>query len=555
MDRMASDEPSPAARERLARAREERRRRAQERRQRRRAEIGIHAILLALGVVVTVFFLTSRSAGGDWAWTQLPLDDDWIHLAYADNLVEHGGFHYNPGEPEAGMSSPLWVVMLAGVLATGIGPVAAAKGLSIALGLAVPSLTYRLARELGVGKVPAVAVGAYAAIDPNLAFARVSGMEVALTAVLLLLGLVAALRRRYLALGLCCGLMIVTRPELSVAIVLLAGAVFFEHYLGRDEAAAPGIDRQDASVAARLLVPVLLLGSLWALHNYTVNGTALPNTYFVKHDYGLGLLEPENLVAIFRGYFQHTALLGGVWAIAVVGLGVYAVTRQFRWTRVPELAVTLVPWALVLAVSTSVRLRPAYWNFGQRRYLDFLLPVLVVMAVYGFTLLLRAIERLWGRRGVRTAWSVAMLLAVLVGVRAGIRLPEMASEYSWSCENIARANVEIGTWIAENTPSDALVAVSDAGAQAYYDERYTIDLLGLNTHEAIGRPIAELLPDFRPDYAILYSYPEIEALPYLVRVRSYVPERNVILGGNEIVVYRVDREELPTLEEYYESLE
>src|SRR5690606_3109071 len=39
-----------------------------------------------------------------------PLDDAWIHLAYAKSLRLGDGLSYNPGDWETGASSPLWVL-------------------------------------------------------------------------------------------------------------------------------------------------------------------------------------------------------------------------------------------------------------------------------------------------------------------------------------------------------------------------------------------------------------------------------------------------------------
>jgi len=47
----------------------------------------------------------------------LPLDDAWIHLGYARNLLAHGYYTYNPGSVQTGATSPLWTLTLAAGLA------------------------------------------------------------------------------------------------------------------------------------------------------------------------------------------------------------------------------------------------------------------------------------------------------------------------------------------------------------------------------------------------------------------------------------------------------
>ncbi|MBI3539271.1 MAG: hypothetical protein HY076_03250, partial [Candidatus Eisenbacteria bacterium] len=161
-------------------------------------------------------FIGDRAPGTSAARDGFPLDDAWIHMVYARSLAREGGFHYNPGVPEAGMTSPLWVIALAPVhLIThdDRAAVMGAKILSLVSGMVSVAALGLLAFELGESAPVAVAVATLAALDPALTFARTSGMEPALFTALVLLALTFACRGRALAAALCCGLGVLARPE------------------------------------------------------------------------------------------------------------------------------------------------------------------------------------------------------------------------------------------------------------------------------------------------------------------------------------------------------
>ncbi len=135
----------------------------------------------------------------------LPLDDTWIHLDYARSLATQGFFYYNPGVVEAGMSSPMWVILLAIPLKLGIGPAASAKMLSFVFSILTAFAAYHLAVDLTHSSWVGWVAGILCTLEPNFSFARVSGMEVPLLSFLLLTALLASHRRRFTIAGILFG--------------------------------------------------------------------------------------------------------------------------------------------------------------------------------------------------------------------------------------------------------------------------------------------------------------------------------------------------------------
>jgi len=61
-----------------------------------------------------------------WALRGYITDDTFIHLRYAENLLHHGEFSFNPGQSSYGATSPLWIFGLAMLLKLGLSPFVAA---------------------------------------------------------------------------------------------------------------------------------------------------------------------------------------------------------------------------------------------------------------------------------------------------------------------------------------------------------------------------------------------------------------------------------------------
>ena len=75
--------------------------------------LGVLAIVCLATALLALFLQVELDlTGGELG---VPLDDAWIHYQFARNLSRGNGFGYNPGEPTAGSTAPLWTLLLAGV--------------------------------------------------------------------------------------------------------------------------------------------------------------------------------------------------------------------------------------------------------------------------------------------------------------------------------------------------------------------------------------------------------------------------------------------------------
>lgn len=334
------------------------------------------------------------------------VDDMYIFLRYADNLVHGRGLVYNPGERVEGFSSPVWVLLLAlGAPFGGVG-VGWSKLLAVASLAALFAGIDRFARErLALGAPAALLACAFAALNSYLISWSLWGLETPLFLALLLwtavlAGRVAegAGRRDRIALGVVAGLFALSRPEAPLFLAALGAAAALEPL-------RPAAIRERL---ARLRLPGLAaLAPLlaWLLFRRAYYGLWWPHTYYAKHLSGFHANHLAPLWGQGAGRLELVFLWGGL-ALAVL----LAARRR-----------SLVPLLVALAAAGFTATAFLDWMPNVRH----LLPLYLVLP-FGWAW---AAERAatWRRaeaagwRGRAPAWTAAAAAAaVLLGAGLGI---------------------------------------------------------------------------------------------------------------------------------------
>jgi hypothetical protein len=493
------------------------------------SQVKLGLIFLAAHVVAALIFLLDRTPGTAAALVGFPLDDAWIHMVYARGLAALQGFAYNPGQLETGATSPLWVILLVPASAAsrvfGISVVLPVKLTGILVGAGASLTAARLARSLSLGVAVELSAGLAIAVDPALAFAQVSGMEVLLAAALALWGLAeVAADRKWLA-AVIAGLLPLARPEMTLlAVGLLALLQWRMH-------------QQRRSMRDRLLVlvPALVCVGGWGAYCLAVSGHPLPSTFYAKFN-------------ARSEYFSHNvALLFGrllpAWPWFAYGAGfalwIVGARRLLRRGVVGWLA-ALFPVVYLLAVAGSQSLpqvRPFYW---QRYFLPALPGILFCVATGAVRIAVWA----WQRRRAPRAWvSVAVALALLVGALVDLpfALKRVAGLYAWNCQNVEELDVAMAMWVREHVPPGQVVAVVDAGAARYFGEHPIFDVMGLNNHRFLHRNGSSVALD---GIDIFTAFPQM--VPRIRESRDWQAVHRVSTAHlticdcpqNEIVAYR-----------------
>ncbi len=553
----------------------------------RGAERALLLLPIAFALATWLGFLGDRAPGTPAARDGFPLDDAWIHFVYARSLVDEGGFNYNAGVPETGMTSPLWVVLAAGahsvvgdrpraraanegataeaaapatdtpVSAPARNPawrvVLGAKILSLFCGLAGVVALYALARALGEGRAVALAAACLFALDPSLTFARASGMEVPLFIALVLGALLAAIRARPILAGLAAGLSIVARPEGVVVLPIVAALLARGEVLRRPRAA-----RTLAAAALLAILPSLL----YAIFCLRATGAPLPNTFYAKFT-PQNPLSAGTLETIAFGWRHYVA---GNLPYFTLGIGaILAVAGIVRAASMRNTAALLTlaagPILFVSALATR-GFAPGHFFYWER-WLIPAFPFLLLAIAMGLGAFRDAAAAIVSRgdnarvrtrdaassrtRGVAGA-ALFVALAALALWPLPHALRERSHAFAWNCQNIEEMNVALGRWIDATLPRGTGIAVNDAGALRYFGNRPTVDLLGLNDHTILRRdpslgvrPLAER----GVEYFVIFPswFRDLGSVIRLVPVYEVRSPHYTICEGEQdlMVVYKWER--------------
>jgi hypothetical protein len=406
------------------------------------------------------------------SWGYL-LDDSFIALRYARNLIEGHGLVFNPGEPVEGYTSLTLVLLAALFLELGIDPLAGLAAVSAGAAAAVLVLAARLERELA-GRDTARGELSLAPLlllaTPAFAWWAFRAMETMLFAALLLAALalarLEARRDRWLGSGLLFALATLTRPEGALLFALaVAGLALVERRWRGDWR---HLARHGANAAAF----AALAGSYvaWRAAYY---GELLPNTFYAKVTGGPGQL------ATGLRYLRDFCLGSPVLAAGLLfPLGPAWPQLRAR-LREPGLALAIHAVLLgyvVYVVAVGADFMP---------WLRFFVPVLPLAAVLAAAVL-RAFPVPARARGPLLAG-----LALLQGA-AGFAGDEPYRAFV--AHRTAVVGERVGEWLGQRLAPADWIAVNTAGSLPWASRLPTIDMLGLTDAQIARRPVYVVTP-------------------------------------------------------------
>ncbi len=473
-------------------------------------------------------------ACGGWLLRGYITDDTFIHLRYAENLLELGEFSFNPGQSTYGATSPLWIFGLVILLKLGVSPLLAAWTLGALTGLGVILFLNLILDRMSFPEHWKIAFLAVCASDVWFLRWTFSGMETPLATLLLVVLLWPLfsgrdrgwgvtredLWVRYLAWGAAAGLAGLTRPEfLVIAPLALSWLLWFEYYRAVEGSGDRLQSRPHRPLLAAIIGWVLVVGP-WLLFANKTFGRITPGTASAK-SVATSFAPMDWVFSMIQSLKQLAVVQGPLWGTVIL-LVLLVLYRNRSWepdetnrsdglrlglpmldeaddpipqrNRLPGFAPASVwsPVALMgIAMTWTVALLGAYAVKGVwviSRYVSPLTPViLLALAVFTEWLMSGRQVRKSGLLLGRISISIAIVLTLVLNW--GIMLTQVVPHAQKFPVGLQECYVGFGEWLNENTDPDAVVAALDIGALGYASERNVLDLMGLVSPEilAMGR--------------------------------------------------------------------
>ncbi|MBI1804766.1 MAG: hypothetical protein HY033_13580 [Ignavibacteriae bacterium] len=419
-------------------------------------------IIVALPVIVAFFYMT---ASRHFSYTP---DGTYIYLQFAKNVVRGAGIAFNAGEPTYGVTSPLWLFVIALGGKLGLDLYMAAKAMDLvfaSLGLvAFFFVAYEVIRN---GVVALCATVAFSVDAWYLRWAG-SGMETSLSVLLVLLTFLFCLRNEYFLSIVFAALLTLVRLEA----ILMVGLIILDAYINSQN------KRRALKLGTALLVVYSALIVPWFLYARMTFGSAVPTAAMGNIGFKFTI---DAMAPTFTNVLETIVAPNGVAIAVLIVAGIVLLMKRKDLVSLDPSEESTEKFFIfrqsLIGVGWIALISLFYISMKTGVVSRYLLLVTPFIVIYAFLFLMRAILLLPWRRFAYAAVFVFAALVMLQNqvfyrsiVLPGIEAFEVGME---GCL------IPIGKWLAENTPAGSSVVVGDIGAIGYHSDRRVFDTAGL----------------------------------------------------------------------------
>jgi hypothetical protein len=456
-----------------------------------------------------------------------PLDDAWIHQTFARNLIEYKEWSFNPGNPTAGSTSPLWTILLSGADILNLSPLYWAYFLGGLFFIITCLLVINIINQAHLVE-KWLLIGFIVALIPlewHLIWAAASGMETMLFSLLVTFVFYLLLREEIkpIIIGLIIGLAVWVRPE-GITLLGPAGLLIIYQNIKNPKSLLINLTKLIGSLIF-VLLPYLYL-------NYSLSGSVWPNTLLAKQIEYKSNLQTNQLIQFFRLF---GVILVGSNLFLLPGF-IFGLLSAIKTRKLDQISIYL--WLFGFILLYAVKL-PVTYQHG--RYLIPIIPVYLYLSILG---LFNFIEIISSRRIGWVIGQVWLLSSIFISIGFYIL---GAKAYASDVAIIETEMVEPSRWIKNNTPPNAVIAAHDIGALGYFSDRFVLDLAGLINKDVVPivtnpGALTKYLKGSKAEYLMIFPNWYSESLvPESQSVYKDIFPYATQAGGESMEIYKLKK--------------
>ena len=467
-------------------------------------------ILLPVLVSVAAGIYFIYSANKTNGYFGFPLDDPWIHLTFAKNLIEYGSFSYFKNElVTSGSTSPIYTLLLSLFYIFSNNEFIISYLLGVVFGgLVLYMLTKLSFLQFKNSGLLAILVALLIALQPRLNLINVSGMETSMFIFLIASSLFAYQSKKIVLLGISLGLTIWCRPDGFVLWIAIALDYFLRKtFLGKNISPSSEQNINFREIGTAFSIAAIFAGAYF-IFNYILSGSVLPNTFSAKIEY----YSQRNRILFIKDevlkYFSEAEFIL-IWLPFLFYLLMIiksTIKREYNTYLV------FVLFIIGLIAVYYIKL-PFAHRFG--RYLMPVIPFYILIAVAGIEKIISFIQARFSKGRSTFPNIIFIAYAIAVIILFGYQNTKSSEEYSFLCKYHNDRHVAAGKWINKNTIESDVIATHDVGAIAFYGKRKIIDMAGLITPELLEHLNDRLYSEYLNDYLAK------QKVDYIITLRNW----------------------------------
>lgn len=431
--------------------------------------------ILAFLTIVIFFLFYEYQAINNFTFV---IDDVWIHLKFAKNIADGYGFSFNRGELISASTAPLYTLILAAMFIISQNIIFNIYSISLISSILIVFFYYKISFLLTNNRFFSFIMTLLLSLNPWFTWSALSGMEIILGSLLLIIALYLYLLNKKSLTVLFISLGTLIRPE-TYSILILFFLIEILDIL---------FDKNNTKLLLLNLVKNIIITLLiilpYGLFCIYTTGSFFPNTYTAKvGDLGLfGILNNnfnnvdflKKSLFLINSYLEN--FLNSLKKIDIFSyffmpvsslIFLYKFLKEFK-TRYLFLPVIFLFFPLIVGIIVPNDRVSWPWN----RHMLYLLPLYLIFVFTGFYWLVNRKYKIFLVIGV-----VFLILTQFIFFKRNIL--EVKNNFVKMTSLIYSQHLKMAQWVKKNLSDKEIIAASDIGVLGFYTNNYIVDTEGL----------------------------------------------------------------------------